>query len=311
MEMGFVFTKLLMMFAAIAAAFLAVRCGLWDKSGNKVLSNAVTFVLNPCTMIVSAISGDRPLSNMQVLELTAIAALCYLFLILSAYAIPRLLRVPQEDSRLYRFMYIFSNVSFFGLPIVKALFGDAAAFLVVIFVLPFQLLIFTYGITLIAGGQHRTKFSPKMLTHPMILSCLAAYILYLSGVKVPGAILEPLAFLGQATSPIAMMVVGGSLAYAPLKKMFLSWRLYGLSLIKMILVPTLVYLVLHNLLPDTETNALIIGVSVVIMAMPTAATTTILANQYGGDVDTAASSVCLTTLLSAGAIPFLMWLLTR
>lgn len=73
MDIGFILTKLMMMFAAIIAAFIAVKCGKWDAKGNKVLSNAVTFVLNPATMISSAISGDRPLTNPQVLTLTGIA----------------------------------------------------------------------------------------------------------------------------------------------------------------------------------------------------------------------------------------------
>ena len=311
MDIGFILTKLMMMFAAIIAAFIAVKCGKWDAKGNKVLSNAVTFVLNPATMISSAISGDRPLTNPQVLTLTGIACACYAFLILTAYLVPVILRVPKDKNRLYRFMHIFSNISFFGLPVVRALFGESAAFLVVIYVLPFQLLIFTYGITLIAGDAAHRKFSPKMLLHPMIIACFLAYILYLSKVQMPAVIKEPLAFIGQATSPIAMMVVGGSLAYAPLKKVFLNWRLYAMSILKMIVVPALVLVVLRNILPQTETNALIIGVSVIIMAMPNAATTTILANQYGGDVDTAASAVCLSTILSAGTIPLLMWLIER
>ena len=157
MDIGFILTKLGMMFAAIIAALIAVKCKLWDASGNRVLSNAVTFVLNPATMIASAISGDRPLSNPQVLELTGIAIACYGFLIATSFLIPRILHLPKEQGRLYRFMHIFSNVSFFGLPVVRALFGESASFLVVIYVMPFQFLIFTYGILLIAGDKHKQK----------------------------------------------------------------------------------------------------------------------------------------------------------
>jgi len=310
MDIGFILTKLMMMFAAVIAAFIAVKCGKWDTKGNHVLSNAVTYVLNPATIIASAISGERLLTNSQVLTLTGIACACYAFLILTAYLVPIILRVPRDKNRLYRFMYIFSNINFFGLPIVRALFGESAAFLVVIYVMFFQLLLFTYGITLIAGDAAHRKFNLKMLLHPMVISCALAYILYLAKVQLPAVIKEPLAFIGQATSPIAMMVVGGSLAYAPLKKVFLNWRLYAMSFLKMVVVPVIVLVVLRNILPQTEANVLIIGVSVIVMAMPTAAATTILANQYGGDVNTTTSAVCLSTILSIATIPLLMWLLT-
>ncbi len=310
MDMGFILSKLLMMFAAILASFVAVKKGLWGKEGNLVFSKAVTYVLNPATILASTMTGERPLTNTQVLVLVAIAFSCYAFLIATSFLIPKILRVKTDKERIYRFMYIFSNVGFFGLPVVRALFGASAAFLVVIYILPFQLLTFTYGVILMAKGQDGVKLSPKMLLHPMILSCTAALVLYLCKVNAPDLIKEPLNFLGGATSPLAMMVVGGSLAFTPLKNVFMSWRLYVLTVLKSFVVPVLVLFTLKAILPATESYRLMIGVSAIIMSMPVAAVSTILANQYNQDVTIPASGVCLSTLLTVVSIPFVMWLLT-
>lgn len=309
MDMSFILSKLLMMFAAIGASFVAVKKGLWGKEGNQVFSNAVTYVLNPATILASTMTGERPLSNSQVLILVAIAFSCYAFLIGSSFLIPKLLKVPVDKKRIYRFMYIFSNVGFFGLPVVRALFGSSAAFLVVIYILPFQALTFTYGVMLMAKGQEGAKLSYKTFLHPMILSCVAALILYLCKVQAPAIIFEPLNFLGGATSPLAMMVVGGSLAFTPLKSVFTNWRLYALTLIKSFIVPVMVLFILKAILPHTESYRLMIGVSAIIMAMPVAAVSTILANQYNQDVTIPAAGVCLSTLFSVVSIPFVMWLL--
>jgi len=310
MDMSFIFSKLLMMFAAIGGAFVAVKRGLWGKEGNQVFSKAVTNVLNPATVLVSTMTGERPLTNRQVLILVAIAFCCYAFLIATSFLIPKLLKVPTDKKRIYRFMYIFSNVGFFGLPMVRALFGASAAFLVVIYILPFQVLTFTYGVLLMAKGQEGMKLSAKTFLHPMIVSCVAALILYLCKFQAPTLISEPLNFLSGATSPIAMMVVGGSLAFTPLKTVFTNWRLYALTLLKSFVVPVLVLFILKAILPATESYRLMIGVSTIIMAMPVAAVSTILANQYNQDVQVPAAGVCLSTLFSVVSIPFLMWLLT-
>lgn len=309
MDFGFILPKLVMIFTPMLAAYLAVKCGLWNKDGNKVLSTAVTYLTNPATVISSAISGARPLSNSQVFTVTAIAVACHLLLIAVSFLIPRILGVQQDKRKVYRGMFIFTNIGYFGLPVCTALFGASAAFLVAIFILPFQLLMFTYGVLLLGKEGGERKFSPRMLLHPMILACSAAYILYLLNPAVPAVIREPLAFVGQATSPIAMMVVGGTLAFAPLKKVFLNWRLYLLAAVKMLLVPVCVLFLLRALLPLTDSTRLMIGVTVTVMSGPTAALTTMVANLYGGDTETTSSGVCLTTLFTVLSIPLMTALL--
>ena len=300
-----------MVFAPMLAAYIAVKCGLWGKDGNRVLSTAVTYLLNPATVITSAISGDRPLTNQQVFIVTAIAVACHLLLIGVSFLVPWILGIKRDKRKVWRALFIFSNIGYFGMPVCKALFGDSAAFLVAIFILPFQVLIFTYGILLIAEDGSKRKFTLKMLLHPMIIACSVAYVLYLVNPSVPSIIKEPLAFIGQATSPIAMMVVGGTLAFASLRKVFFNWRLYLLAVLKMLAVPIGTLLVLRSILPITESTRLIIGVTVTIMSAPTAAATTMVANLYGGDTEVTSSGVCLTTLFTVISIPTMMMLLTR
>ena len=56
-------------------------------------------------------------------------------------------------------------------------------------------------------------------------------------------------------------------------------------------------------------NPLILGVTVVISAMPVATMTTLLAAKYGADEELAASGVFLSTLMSLATVPLVMGLL--
>ena len=304
------FAALFKMFLIIGAAFLCTKMKLWDAKGNQTLSKMVLYVFNPALAIHSAVSGARPFTIPEVLQFTAVSVGCYVFLVATAFLIPKILRVKKEDSGVFKLMYLLSNIAFYGIPVVQALFGAEAVLLVIIFTLPFQFVSFTFGVAFASPNKEDQKFSLKMLTHPMVIASLIAYALYLCNVRLPDFMVEALNFCGQATSPGAMVVVGTALAYAPLKKVFLNWRLYALSVIKMIILPVVLLAILRLIFPKGGANDTIVGVAVILMSMPAAANCTMLTAQYGGDYETASSGVFLSTILSAATIPFLMWLLT-
>ena len=56
-------------------------------------------------------------------------------------------------------------------------------------------------------------------------------------------------------------------------------------------------------------DPIMLGVAVVMAAMPTANSSTMLCHTYGGDAELAASSVVITTIASVVGVPLLAWLL--
>jgi len=303
------FAALFKMFLVMGAAFLCTKLKLWDAKGNQTLSKMVLYVFNPALAIHSAVSGVRPFTVPEVLQFTAVSVGCYAFLVLTAFLIPKILHLKKEEAGVYKLMYLLSNVAYYGIPVVQALFGSEAVLLVIIFTIPFQLVTFTFGVAFASPNREDQKFSLKMLTHPMVISSLIAYVLYLMNVQLPQFMVDALNFAGQATSPGAMVVVGTALAYAPVKQVFLNWRQYVLAVIKMVVLPVVLLTILRILFPKGGSNDTLVGVAVILMSMPTAANCTMLTTQYGGDYETASAGVFLTTLLSAATIPFLMWLL--
>lgn len=126
---------MMILFAVLIAGFVCGKTGVMDQDSNRAVSRLVAKLTNPMLALSSVMTGQRLMTNLQVLELTLVAVGCYVFLIGTSFLIPKLLRVPRESGGLYRFMYIFSNIGFIGYPIVGALFGEGALFHVTIFVL--------------------------------------------------------------------------------------------------------------------------------------------------------------------------------
>ena len=123
----------------------------------------------------------------------------------------RILKVPKEDRNLYQFMTIFSNIGFMGYPVIQSIFGDEALFFASICNLVFNLVCYSYGVYLISGSG-KLSFDFKQLINPGIIFSIIAVIIYLTKYQMPQIIGETSDLIGSITTPLAMMIIGSSLA---------------------------------------------------------------------------------------------------
>ena len=305
MELGPVIQQLGILFIIIGIGFAAAKCRVFPQGTNRVLAQLVINVTNPMTVLYSVLGAERGLSNREVYLLTAIAAAYFVLVVGIGLVLPRLLRCPPDKRRLYAFMATFSNMGFLGFPVISAIYGPNAVFYASIFNLIFQLVVYTYGVSLMNGKDSKVKLSWKTFCSPMILCSVIAYICYLTNASAPQMVVKTIGMLSNVTSPVCMLVIGIALANVPVGKVFSNWRLYVINAVRLLALPVLVWLALRPF----DMNPLILGVTVVISAMPVATMTTLLAAKYGEDEELAASGVFLSTLMSLATIPLLMWLL--
>ena len=134
-----------------------------------------------------------------------------------------------------------------------------------------------------------------------VIACIAAMLLYFLQTPVPSFLQAFLTNLGNLTAPLSMMIIGASLAQMPLKELFLDKKLLLFSLVKLLLLPA-VWMIMVNRVAEQE---ILRGVCLVMMATPAGSMTAMLAQQYGGDYETASRGVALTTVLSVITMPLL------
>ena len=134
-----------------------------------------------------------------------------------------------------------------------------------------------------------------------VIACIAAMLLYFLQTPVPSFLQAFITNLGNLTAPLSMMIIGASLAQMPLKELFLDKKLLLFSLVKLLLLPA-VWMIMVNRVAEQE---ILRGVCLVMMATPAGSMTAMLAQQYGGDYETASRGVALTTVLSVITMPLL------
>lgn len=305
MDIANVIEKMLMLFFIMLAGFVGNRLGVLDSEGNKKFSALVVNITAPALILASSADENLTGAKGTAVFVLVVSFGIYLFLALFSYITGFLYRNEPGGKGFYRFMTIFGNNAFMGIPVVEAVFGTV--FYAAIFNLPNNLLIYSYGTWLLSQKSgKKTKFSIKRVLNPGTVSAFAALVMFLLDLRFPGPVLNTLKTLGNVTTPLSMLVIGSTLAGASLKSTFGNWKIYVFGLLKLLVVPGCILLLGSLFIKDS----LIIGVLTIVTAMPCAAVSTMLCQECGQDGETAAGYVLVTTLMSVITIPAVAFLLS-
>ena len=296
-----VFAQMVELFIILLLGYIGGKTKILTPKDNKPLSTMVNCITNPCGVLYSALCVERAMENGEVLKLIALFVVMYFGLILLAELATKVLKVQPDQKGQYSFMMVFSNVGYMGIPVIRVIFGEEATICVTVCIMVFYLFIYTYGVRKICSEPGQKGIDWGKAICPMTVSALVAIIGYLAGFRVDGVLKDTLKTVSNITTPCAMIIIGCALSTVPLKSVFTNWRLYVVALLKLLVIPLAVYGLLYPIMG----GSVMLGVVVIIMAMPIATIITMLSAQYDKDQTLAASSVFMTTLLSVITIPLL------
>ncbi len=303
MTIGTVFFQMLSLAILILVGVVISRIKMVDSHGMGQISRLINYVFNPMMMVSSAISSVGSIDKQVMLLLFGLAAALYLALILIGHFAAPLFDKRPGQKEMYQLMFIFSNVGFMGIPVIRGVFGAENVVYVLAFVFVFNIVFYTYGVALLDGGL--SGESLKKMLNPGTVSSVATLLIVLLEPQVPEFLSNVVDYLGSAASPLAMIAVGVTLANADLKAVFLNPKTYLFTLVKMVAIP-LIAIPLLKLLPFSDT---VIGVCLVEIAMPVANLPLILGTEKGIDCTSCSASIIMTTLASVLTVPLLVALI--
>ena len=163
----------------------------------------------------------------DVLFVFAVGLLTYIILPIIGFIIIKVMRIPKNQQGLYIFMTVFSNIGFMGFPVMKAIFGDSAVFYTAIFNMIFNLFVFTIGHSMMSyGTSQKTHMNLKNLISPGVVASLVALFIYFTKLQLPDVICSTISMVGDITTPIAMLIIGSTLATIPVREVFTEMRIY-------------------------------------------------------------------------------------
>lgn len=301
MNITLIVNQLIVLFLLICLGYILFKVNIMTEDFNKKLTTLILNVTMPAMILASVLKQTQKQPLASVLSVFAIAGLLYAVVLpILGFIIAKALRVKKEETGLYIFMNIFSNIGFMGFPVINALYGSDALFFTAIFNLVFNLLAYTIGVSIMNFGSAKSsQLNLKTLINPGVLLSLLAIVIYFLPLKCPAIISDAADLIGGITSPAAMLIIGATLAKMDMRKVFNDWHVYVYSIIKQIAVPLLLWLGLKRFITDE----FILEITFIMVVMPVANTAVLFATEYDCNEELAAKTVFITTLMSLVTIP--------
>ena len=298
--------KMVIFVVLMVIGYACAKTGYMDRGFTRTANWLVINIFMSATIINSVLTVEVSMSwaelGESLLVLTVEMLLCYLLAAIAS----RLLPIRREHAPLFELLLSSSNNIFIALPVAEELFGPMAVFYCSLSCIPFNIMLYTYGVWRLKSGEGGGIRLKDILSVPLVVTLLSTAI-FIFRIPVPTALRELLSCMSGATMPLSMIVIGASLGSVSLLDAFKlkNWDLYLMSFLRLIVCPLLVLFVCRLLTDDP----VLLYTSVVIGASPSAVIVSVLTMQYDGDGIYSSEGVLHSTVLSMLTIPLMMYLL--
>lgn len=297
--------NLLIVAEQVAVLFVLMGVGavlrktkLMDEKCVGGIVNLLILVVTPCLIVDSF---QRPFDP------SMLASLGFAFLIavaghLAVMALAaRVVRHPAADTRRPLLLAaVFSNAGFMGIPLEQAILGETGVFYGIVYVVVFNLFMWSWGVRMMEKAA-RPAWSWKTVVNPGTVGILLGLPLFLFSARLPPFLGTSVRHVANLNTPLAMVVIGYSLACAKLGRVLRLPAAYVATFVRLVAYPLLMIAALALFRSHLDRRmALAI---VIAAAAPVAAMVSMFAVKFGRDVETSVAVVCGSTVLSILTLP--------
>jgi predicted permease len=205
----------------------------------------------------------------------------------------------------------YGNIGYMGPGLAFAVIGAKAAAPVALIFCCDSIFLFSIVPLLIAlTGEKRSLLQTvgtvvnQIVSNPLIMAaCLGALVAGLR-IPLPTALNNTLQFLQNAAAPVALFVLGVTVALRPFGRM--PWEVPGVIAVKLLAHPVIVFALMLLLGPFTPEWA---ATAILMASLPPALNVFVIARQYDTWVEPASVAVLVGTFASVVSLTTAMWLI--
>ena len=301
MDVSVLIPKMIVFVVLMVIGYLCAKTNFAGREFTKDASKMVINVFMSATIINSVLVSDARLSGGELLQVMLVLCMsvgvCWVLAAVSCRLVGLGDRAP-----LFELLVAVMNNMFIALPVVETLFGSQAVFYCSLSCIPFNILLYTFGIYRLQGGEGKGSVRLRDIFSVPLLATLAALVIFLLHPPVPPVVKELASTMSVATMPLSMIVIGSSLGSVSLLDAFKKGKLYLMCVIRLLLCPLLVWL-----LAGLMTEDLMLRVTAtIIAAAPSGVVVSVLAIQYDRDAVFTSEGILLSTVFSMLTIPLIV-----
>jgi len=295
-----VLTSLLPVILLICAGFVPARLGWVRETAVKDLSNLVFLLLTPALLF-------RTMSRVHLEQLDFKPVAAYFVAVGLLFGSTFLLQGFNRRAAVLALAATYSNTVMIGIALVFLVYGPDGLVTLLTLVAVHSLVLLTSATVMLElavareqlpGASTRHALTTALhalknsILHPVTLPLLLGLLFAQTGWQLPPAIQTPLELMAKAFSPVALMLVGITLAFT---QVGVHWRAaLVLASVKNILHPLLVF----ALCLWMGVSGLPMAVMVAAAALPMGANVFLFSQRYGVAQELITASVAVSTVLS-------------
>lgn len=332
------------LFVMLIPGIILKKCMLVPDGFGKGIANLVLYVAQPLLIVSAYINCSSRFADIWVNVLAVFILSVVAHALFSVVSLFLFKKSPDNQKRMLRFVTIFANAAFMGIPLIEAICGAEAAIYASIYNITFNLFLWTLGVQLCTyeeGVDHdgdadlddatisykkATKGESsliKVLLHPVTLASLIGFILLATGLNT--AIVDTIAsaepniavdfivrcinMLKALVAPLSMIIIGLRLAEIDFHGMWSDLNMYKFLALRHFILPlTLVGIIKLLVLIGVPISDTATVVTVILAATPAASSATMFAEKYDCDAAYVSRLVAVSTVLSIVSMPLVCML---
>ena len=314
-----VFLTVFFLLVLAVPGFIFAKAKMLPESSSETISSIVLYGCQPILLITSfqscAFESEIALNMLYAAVIGFAVHLAMIAIVKFVFA----KWVENDKVQIVKYLSVFSNCGFMGLPFLQSLFTDAAVHseLVIycaVILAVFNLLNWTFGVYILTGDKKEISVK-KVLLNPVTISVIVSVVLFFIlqkplieftsegtlGYKIVSRLMKSLDFLANMVTPLSMFVIGIRLANMRFKQLFTDkWiyiaaamKLVGMSFVTIFIVTWL------PIAPSIKYTAFFL------FSMPSATSAAMMTVRFGKDGDFASVGVLFSTICSVVTIPLL------
>ncbi|MBS9335285.1 AEC family transporter [Fructobacillus sp. M1-13] len=327
---------------AIVATIGTILLGYWLRKTNRLKEGAVksltTVTMTVALPLLAFNSFMTPLNQKTLQQGMSVLIWGLLIYIILIVTMPWLYAKYGKDERdVLGVLTSFGSTTFFGMPIVGAVYGAKGVMYASIFNIGYRIFLYSYAYIKMSGQQLKGEHIKKMLLNPIVVATFLGLFLWLiqnaapqvtamvTDSKTGQASLQHVAFfrldatmpwlyswfkmMAALASPLAWLAIGGNLAQMSFGEALKNKTAWYYSFNKVIIVPIImiVLTVITSAMGILPVDHIALATMVIMMATPVATVAVNYAMAFNRQSLLASNTSLISTILATIFIP--VWII--
>ncbi len=310
------FKQVSILLAFISLGYFLGKRSIVKREGANTLSRLLIYVCLP------AYSLSNYLQTLTMEKISKYATIIgcgfavVLIVVLLATVLSKAFSDNKIERNMYLYMFSFSNISYFGYPLIKAVFGAEILSYFQLFCLPICIFIYSFGYFILTATDtpdsikvDKKAVLKRVFSFPFIAS-LVSIALALLPVNYPSVIFDFLDPAGNCMSALSMILVGLVLSQCSLKEVFSNTRSYVVGVVRLIVIPCILGALTYALYKLCDLDQTVLICVMAFACLPAGMNVVVYPESVGISGKKGAEACVISYLMSLATVPLWFYLLS-